>query len=258
MSKEYYAERRFQSKDLMAVLDATVGEMLYINSYKSFGTVRYVGTTDFASGVWVGLELNSPIGKNDGTVKGKRYFPCQPQYGIFVRMTACSRLREENLDDSGDYSAGNTPPLRSLGRSSVVGRDSTIASITAKPGGFKTPNKTAPPSAIADTSDAARLNRPFLSRATRESLLGSSKDNIKRTSTAPGTSRQSMASVASRTVSNTRASMKPSTSPVASKTPTRSRSSHAGMSSRASTGVARTPVVSRSNSRVDTYKTEET
>ena len=47
-------------------------------------TVRYVGTTDFAEGVWVGLELPRPVGRNDGSVRGIRYFTCDPQCGLFV------------------------------------------------------------------------------------------------------------------------------------------------------------------------------
>ena len=47
-------------------------------------TVRYVGATNFAEGVWVGLELLRPVGRNDGSVRGIRYFTCDPQCGLFV------------------------------------------------------------------------------------------------------------------------------------------------------------------------------
>ena len=47
-------------------------------------TVRYVGATDFAEGVWVGLELLRPVGRNDGSVCGIRYFTCEPECGLFV------------------------------------------------------------------------------------------------------------------------------------------------------------------------------
>jgi len=51
------------------------------------GTVRFFGKTKFAKGegVWVGIEYDEPMGKNDGSVQGERYFTCSPNYGAFVR-----------------------------------------------------------------------------------------------------------------------------------------------------------------------------
>ncbi|EEQ30676.1 hypothetical protein McanMca71_000633 [Microsporum canis] len=57
--------------------------------------VRYTGTTRFASGEWIGLELEDATGKNDGSVQGERYFECEYGYGMFVRAPAIIEVIEQ-------------------------------------------------------------------------------------------------------------------------------------------------------------------
>ncbi|XP_040352346.1 CAP-Gly domain-containing linker protein 4 isoform X1 [Herpailurus yagouaroundi] len=61
------------------------GSQVLLTSSNEMGTVRYVGPTEFASGIWLGLELRSAKGKNDGAVGDKRYFTCKPNHGVLVR-----------------------------------------------------------------------------------------------------------------------------------------------------------------------------
>jgi len=56
------------------------------------GIVRFVGETAFSHGDWVGVELEGPTGKNDGSVQGQRYFDCLPGHGMFVRPNALTIL----------------------------------------------------------------------------------------------------------------------------------------------------------------------
>lgn len=51
------------------------------------GVVRYVGPVKEKEGEWVGIELDSPIGSNDGSYRGVHYFACSPRYGVFIRTT---------------------------------------------------------------------------------------------------------------------------------------------------------------------------
>ncbi|RDD47306.1 Restin-like protein [Trichoplax sp. H2] len=56
-----------------------------MTSGNKLGTVSYVGKTQFSSGMWIGVTLDEPLGKNDGSVSGVEYFRCAPKYGIFCR-----------------------------------------------------------------------------------------------------------------------------------------------------------------------------
>ena len=49
------------------------------------GVVQFVGETHFAPGAWVGIELDTAAGKNNGTVKGVTYFACAEHRGLFVK-----------------------------------------------------------------------------------------------------------------------------------------------------------------------------
>lgn len=55
------------------------------NDIKYPGTIRFIGHTLFAPGIWIGVELDEALGKNNGSVKGHYYFTCPMNFGLFVR-----------------------------------------------------------------------------------------------------------------------------------------------------------------------------
>ena len=77
------------------------------------GVVRYVGETEFKSGLWIGLELELRRGKNDGSVRDVRYFECRPDYGLFLReqsvrivsRAAAAAVRSTSSSSSSSFEA---------------------------------------------------------------------------------------------------------------------------------------------------------
>jgi dynactin 1 len=75
----------------MADLNLRAGQTVQTQDGRQ-GVIRYMGQLHIAAGEWLGLELPDNTGKNDGSVKGERYFQCQPGYGIFVRKESLAKI----------------------------------------------------------------------------------------------------------------------------------------------------------------------
>ena len=75
--------------------------------------LRYVGTTMFAPGKWVGVELDEPKGKNNGVVQGKTYFQARENYGLFVRQNQL--LVGKDMTFRVSFRGGRGMVLSSLG-----------------------------------------------------------------------------------------------------------------------------------------------
>ena len=60
-----------------------------------------LGKTEFGLGYWVGIELDEPVGKNNGSVQGVDYFQCRDKFGIFLRpdVVKVGDYPEEDFDE---------------------------------------------------------------------------------------------------------------------------------------------------------------
>ncbi|KAL3122540.1 hypothetical protein niasHT_003076 [Heterodera trifolii] len=68
-----------------------VGETVKVG--ERTGRVAFVGRTQFQPGEWVGLILDTPDGKNNGSVNGIKYFECNERHGLFCRPSKLVKIR---------------------------------------------------------------------------------------------------------------------------------------------------------------------
>ncbi|XP_025201835.1 CAP-Gly domain-containing linker protein 1-like isoform X2 [Melanaphis sacchari] len=76
-----------------------IGNRIWVGGTKP-GQIAYIGETNFGNGDWAGVVLDEPIGKNDGSVSGTRYFQCEPKRGIFARLTNLTSAPLNSVEDS--------------------------------------------------------------------------------------------------------------------------------------------------------------
>lgn len=78
----------------MSSLPLAVGQTVELNDGRN-AIIRFLGPTGFAPGEWIGVELDESTGKNDGSVKGDRYFDCEANYGMFLRAAGVGKILEQ-------------------------------------------------------------------------------------------------------------------------------------------------------------------
>lgn len=110
-----------------------LGDRVLVGGNKA-GVVRFLGETDFAKGEWCGVELDEPLGKNDGAVAGTRYFQCMPRYGLFAPTHKVTRIGFPCTTPTKSKSSRRKSALkRSPSASSVSTLSSATSSVSGKP-----------------------------------------------------------------------------------------------------------------------------
>eukprot|EP01084_Bolivina_argentea_P312904 541776_1 len=66
-----------------------------------FGIIQFLGCVHFAQGLFVGVELDEPNGKHDGSYHGKRYFTTKDKHGVLVKQHRVELL-DININTTND------------------------------------------------------------------------------------------------------------------------------------------------------------
>ncbi|KAI3438068.1 hypothetical protein D9Q98_000511 [Chlorella vulgaris] len=98
------AEDDHQAAEAEAVV---VGSRCEVEGGKR-GVVRYVGRVEgLPLGYWIGVQYDEPVGKNDGSIKGRQYFECGAAYGGFVRPALVRTGDYPPFDEDFNFDSGD-------------------------------------------------------------------------------------------------------------------------------------------------------
>ena len=87
--------------------------------------IAFIGETQFAPGEWAGIVLDQPVGKNDGSVSGVRYFQCEVKRGVFARL---SKLTTKYVEGGQAAATSAAPPT-----STIIAAPSGGVMVTSTP-----------------------------------------------------------------------------------------------------------------------------
>ena len=108
--------------------DYKVGQIVQLTDGQT-AVVRFVGETSFSAGLWVGVALDEPNGKNDGSVQGTQYFDCDPGHGLFLKPAKIAEILEEPTPKAPERrSIPNGRPATAATGTAPKAKSSTILS----------------------------------------------------------------------------------------------------------------------------------
>ena len=76
-----------------------IGKRVLVEGYDSIGTLRFCGHHATKAGMRCGIELDNPVGRNNGTVAGNIYFECEDKKGVLVAPYKVKLLSADSDSD---------------------------------------------------------------------------------------------------------------------------------------------------------------
>jgi len=104
------------------------GQKVTVSGYDGEGTVRFVGKEAGGGKSRIGVEMDKPVGKNNGTVKGHTYFTCEKKHGLLSLPKNVVHVDPEDGkdSDSGGEEEEAAPPTQGGG---------VLAALASRQGG---------------------------------------------------------------------------------------------------------------------------
>ncbi|XP_078127320.1 restin isoform X1 [Sander vitreus] len=158
-------------------MDFQVGEKVWVNGNKP-GYVQFIGGTQFAPGQWAGIVLDEPIGKNDGSVAGVRYFQCEDGKGIFTRPSKLSKTALPEKEANGGQ-ASPAPAASATSESAPAGTNSTAQGTGIKTSAALNRMLTSSES-VSNVSDTESMKKRRELRLGDRVLVGGNKAGVVR------------------------------------------------------------------------------
>merc|ERR1719233_2289997 len=117
---------------LFVSLPKDIKEHTVVKVRRGIGVARFIGPLEDKPGTFVGVELFSPTGLNDGTRKGFFYFEAKMKHGIFVRYPGGVLEEFGPITDKGTLLIDDIfiPASRILGVSELA-KERTVKTIIA-------------------------------------------------------------------------------------------------------------------------------
>nr|CAD7426657.1 unnamed protein product [Timema monikensis] len=168
------------------LMNVKVNQHVEVTGKDVRGVVAYVGSTMFASGKWIGVVLDEPRGKNNGSVQGKTYFQCKENHGMFVRQSQLTLLDESGApigEISSPLSGASTATTPDEGRPRPRLSSSRLSLVGSRSqGDFPQKDDSAASTPARETSTLQQASEPPSKRASfiEKTHTASSKQASKR------------------------------------------------------------------------------
>lgn len=91
-----------------------VGKRCVVQGYDCEGVLTYVGPAQGSKDITCGVILDRKIGRNNGSVRGHKYFECEQGYGVMCNPDKITLLQSAVMFNNDPYASPLSPPAADI------------------------------------------------------------------------------------------------------------------------------------------------